>query len=304
MVDRALQYPYRLRTADGSMVVRAEGRGPALLLIHGISANRSTWNRLTPLLRTEYQVVAPDLLGRGESDPAPHASFALEDEVERLECLVRQLELRTPVIVGHSHGAALALGLLRRLRTDTDMAPAGLVLVNPVCPWTRRPPILGTLRHAMGRDVAAFALRHFRIPLTRYILGRRVFGDSGVPTEAIERYAAPYADPGRARSLLAVVRDWRPEELEPYLRTGATPVHVVSGDQDRRIPIEDARRLAEILGCPFTPVTGAGHAVPEERPVVLAAVIRTIGPATIELPTRGVERGTDDHSDNEMRTHR
>ena len=52
------------------------GSGPALLLLHGLACDRTTWDRVIPLLAEKYTVIAPDLLGHGLSDK-PRADYTL-----------------------------------------------------------------------------------------------------------------------------------------------------------------------------------------------------------------------------------
>src|SRR4051812_30735750 len=46
---------------------RDEGEGEALLLIHGMAGSSDTWRAVLPRLAKKYRVVAPDLLGHGQS---------------------------------------------------------------------------------------------------------------------------------------------------------------------------------------------------------------------------------------------
>ena len=56
-------------TLHGDRVAyRDEGNGEALLLIHGMGGSSSSWSDVIPLLAKNYRVIAPDLLGHGESD--------------------------------------------------------------------------------------------------------------------------------------------------------------------------------------------------------------------------------------------
>jgi pimeloyl-ACP methyl ester carboxylesterase len=44
-----------------------EGEGPVILLIHGLTSGSATWERAIRLLARHHTVIAPDLLGHGES---------------------------------------------------------------------------------------------------------------------------------------------------------------------------------------------------------------------------------------------
>ena len=185
--------------------------------------------------------------------------------------LVEALALERLLVVGHSQGAALALGLARRSR-----AVAGLVLVNPVTPWTRRPAVLSLpgLRESL---TVARAMRWFRKPITKYILERRVLAaESSASRETVLRYAEPFRSAERARALLSVVVDWQPMELLEWLPERRLPTRVVAGDQDRRTPASHAARLSDMLLADFVIVPRTGHALPEERPRVLTTVIEEL----------------------------
>ena len=83
-----------------------EGEGPALFLIHGIGAARSTWHQLTPLLTQHFTVVTYDLRGHGES-PMPESEFGLDALVNDLEALRATLGIEQAHFAGHSLGGMI-----------------------------------------------------------------------------------------------------------------------------------------------------------------------------------------------------
>ena len=73
VVPPSLQF----RTIHGyRRAFRVAGSGPALLLIHGVGDNSTTWESVHTKLAQRYTVIAPDLLGHGESDK-PRADYSL-----------------------------------------------------------------------------------------------------------------------------------------------------------------------------------------------------------------------------------
>lgn len=250
-----------METEDASLTVDVSGSGPDLLLIHGLSAHRAEWEPVADMLRARFRLLVPDLAGRGGSTCSPRARFGLREETDRLLAVLEAAGSRDPLVAGHSHGALLAVALARRVPCR------GLLLANPVTPWTPRPRALDLLRSGPVRRLAAGALRHYRRPLTRYILTRRVYADADAATEVVvARYAAPFADPARARALVRVLADWRPGELDPPPSPPPLAVHVLAGRHDRRIPVDTARRWAAALGARFTVLEDCAHGIPEEAP--------------------------------------
>ncbi|HSM08338.1 MAG TPA: alpha/beta hydrolase [Gemmatimonadota bacterium] len=267
--------PVWIDVAGGSLPVWTAGAGPPVLLLHGISADHTEWDAVARGLARDHRVLVPDLLGRGASVVDASAGFSLADEVDRLAALLAASGARRPLVAGHSHGASLGLALAGRVEL------AGLVLASPVTPWTKRPRVLDLLRFPVVRRAVEPALRTCRRPLTRYILTRRVYGEHRPHVgQAVQRYAEPYADPSRARALLRMFRDWRPDELARLERPAGLRVAVVTGAADRRIVPADAVRWAERLGASCTVLPGAGHGVTEEEPARVEAVLRHVEQTT------------------------
>jgi len=291
MVGVPGQEVVEVMTSDGRMVVETRGPrevGPPIVCLHGLSANRSTWAPVANQLSGRRRIVLVDLLGRGESDAAPGARYDLESEVRRLTHVIAAAGIESPVLAGHSHGAAIAVAAAHRVNA------VGLLLVNPVTPGLPRPAALTALRSPAVRAMVAPAVKLFRRPLTRYMLVRRVFADpEAVPAGLVDRYADPWGSWGRAAGLARILSDWDPAELRRWAGSAGVRVHVIAGTEDRRIDPDAARRWAVGLGGSFELAAGCGHSAPEERPTKVAEALEDL------LETIGARKQEETYDDQE-----
>lgn len=98
-----------------------EGRGPALVFLHGITGRGEQWGPITERLVDAHRCVRVDLPGHGDSPPGDYDLFAVVAEIQGV---IDHLELEDPVLVGHSLGGILATvhGVVHE--------PAGIVNVD------------------------------------------------------------------------------------------------------------------------------------------------------------------------------
>jgi pimeloyl-ACP methyl ester carboxylesterase len=87
---------------------RDEGSGEVLLLIHGMAGSSDAWRELIPRLAKNYRVVAPDLLGHGQSTK-PRGDYSLGAFAVWLRDLLDELGIARATIVGHSLGGGVAM---------------------------------------------------------------------------------------------------------------------------------------------------------------------------------------------------
>lgn len=87
---------------------RDEGDGEAVLLIHGMARSSETWRAVLPRLAKKYRVVAPDLLGHGES-AKPRGDYSLGAFAVWLRDLLDELGIVSATVVGHSLGGGVAM---------------------------------------------------------------------------------------------------------------------------------------------------------------------------------------------------
>ncbi|MFI5308239.1 MAG: alpha/beta fold hydrolase [Polyangiales bacterium] len=83
------------------------GSGPALLLIHGIGNDLSTWNEVIADLARDHTVIAPDLLGHGRSEK-PRADYSVAAYANGMRDLLSVLDIERVTVVGHSLGGGVA----------------------------------------------------------------------------------------------------------------------------------------------------------------------------------------------------
>lgn len=94
---------------DGTVHYREAGAGPAVVVLHGLFAQKEQWDALLcELAASGRRVLAPDLPGYGESRDFPLAVYPLTAQAERLHDLILQLGLATLDLAGNSMGGAIA----------------------------------------------------------------------------------------------------------------------------------------------------------------------------------------------------
>jgi len=90
---------------------RDEGAGEVLLLIHGIGGSSNSWSGVIPLLAKKYRVIAPDLLGHGESDK-PRDDYSVGAFAVLLRDFLDALDIPQVTVIGHSLGGGIAMQFL------------------------------------------------------------------------------------------------------------------------------------------------------------------------------------------------
>jgi len=95
------------KTSNGTAWSRC-GNGPTIVLLHGVGMNKSIWAPEVNLLCESFDVLIYDMWGHGESD-LPNRELSLTDYTHQLVDLLKELEIGSAVVAGHSMGALIAL---------------------------------------------------------------------------------------------------------------------------------------------------------------------------------------------------
>ena len=90
--------------------VPSAGEGPVVLLVHGMAGSSVTWNHVMPRLAKRFTVVAPDLLGHGES-AKPRGEYSLGAHANMLRDLLNALGYDRATFVGQSFGGGVVMQL-------------------------------------------------------------------------------------------------------------------------------------------------------------------------------------------------
>lgn len=254
----------RLRVACG-------GHGPPLVLLHGLFVDHSTWDGVALALRRDFQLVAPDLPGFGDSEKPPPGRFAygVEAFAEAVADLYAGLDLGRAAVVGHALGGAVALTLAARHPELVER----LVLVAPSC----QPADLD-LRSRIGLWplVGGFVFKQLwgRVSFRAFFRKTMLSPGAELPSERIDRYFERFSSPlarGAALATLRATADTR--AVMAQTSRIQTPTLVLWGRDDRVIPARTGQRLAREIGGAGFELMDGGHALQEERPSELAARI-------------------------------
>src|SRR6266480_1838522 len=112
---------------SSSLAYTRSGSGTPLVLLHGIGMSRRSWNPVVPALARHFDVIAVDLPGFGDSDPAQADPAQAHPRAlaEAVAGLLAELGVTTPHLAGNSLGGwvALELAAIRPMASVTLLDP-------------------------------------------------------------------------------------------------------------------------------------------------------------------------------------
>ncbi len=271
-------------------IYRVAGSGPTVVLIHGMINSSRHWQAVAERLAESHRVVAPDLIGHGDS-ATPRGDYSLGAHAASIRDLLTTVGVERATIVGHSLGGGVAMQFFYQFPQRTER----LVLISS---------------GGLGRDVSPL-LRGAALPgaspLLRLFAHRRLVdaidaaggrlrdrGNSKGPyLEAVARALRPLQEPGSRRAFLQTLRaviDVHGQHVSATDRLyllGDMATLIVWGERDRTIPLAHGRAAHEAIPrCRFETLPRAAHFPHLEDPDGLAAVLAdfmaTTAPVRIE----------------------
>ena len=296
--DEAAHAPMSPRsiTIDGDRVAyRVAGKGPVLLLVHGMAGSSLTWRHVMPALARRFTVLAPDLLGQGQSDK-PRGEYSLGAYANTLRDLMDALGHERATVVGQSLGGGVAMQLAYQFPERCER----LVLVNS---------------GGLGREVTLY-LRMLTLPGFESLFplfcspplrdaGDRVAawlrraGRRSTPAgQEIWRSYASLADAESRRAFFRSLRDvidFRGQAVSALgrlHRAAQLPTLIVWGAQDPFIPVSHAVAAHEAIpGSRLEIFDGVGHyphcEAPERFVEVLVDFLASTEPARLLVRSPG-----------------
>lgn len=236
----------QFRTIHGyRRAFRIAGSGPALLLIHGIGDNSTTWNTVQAKLAQRFTVIAPDLLGHGQSDK-PRADYSVAGYANGMRDLLSVLDIERVTIVGHSLGGGVAMQFAYQFPHLVDR----LILVSSGGVTKDVNFVLRLASLPMGSEALAVLRLPLLLPavqLTGRIVGKAIGATAlghDLPNmlRVLNDLPEPTASAAFSRTLRAVV-DWRGQivtMLDRCYLTQAIPVQIIWGSRDVVVPVRHA----------------------------------------------------------------
>jgi pimeloyl-ACP methyl ester carboxylesterase len=266
---------HRIETSGGRLAFVDVGEGEAVVLLHGYPLSSHLWRAFVPLLAQRLRVVAPDLLGCGDSEALEGRPLDLRSQARSVRELLRALGVERFAAVGHGAGGAIAM--LLAVGADDDDLPAAdvgaLVLIDSLVPGIRvgapsapgpRPPAGEPASHAARTAVASAIERGMRRPER---LGER----------DVAAYLRPFGDEERARQQLRAMAEAGEDALagrEAALGRLERPAFLLWGEDDALVPVAAAERLqAAMPSATLAVLPGCGHLLPEDAPETIAPLV-------------------------------
>ncbi|WP_137144576.1 alpha/beta fold hydrolase [Mycolicibacterium sp. CR10] len=259
----------------------------ALLLIHGMAGSSDTWRAVIPQLSKKYRVVAPDLLGHGQS-AKPRSDYSLGAFAVWLRDLLDELGVSRATVIGQSLGGGVAMQFVYQ---HPDYCQR-LVLISsgglgPDVGWTLR------LLSAPGAELLLPAIAPPPVVNAGNKL-RSWLSKGGIQSPRGAEMWSAYSSLSDSQTRQAFLRtlrsvvDYRGQSVSALNRlhlTSELPTMVIWGDRDAIIPIDHGYALQQARpGTRLEVLEGVGHFPHVERPSEVADLLDDFITTTGQFP--------------------
>src|SRR3954462_2626786 len=198
--------PRQLKLHGHDVIYRTAGSGPPVVLIHGMVNSSRHWEQVAVRLADDYTVIAPDLVGHGDS-ATPRGDYSLGAHAAVIRDLLSALGVERATMVGHSLGGGVAMVFFWQFPERVER----LALVSSGGLGREVSPLLRSAAMP-GAPALLAAAAHGRVTrgLERAGAALRKRGSGlGVQLQAVARALRPLGGPGAraafAHTLRAVI---------------------------------------------------------------------------------------------------
>jgi triacylglycerol lipase len=239
------------------------GTGEPLVLVHGFTANKDTWNAIARYLTPHLTVYALDLPGFGDAARDPNGEYSLDAQVENLHAFVKGLGLTSAHFGGSSMGGGVVAFYAAKYPNEvssvwlldaaaTQDAIESQLKKNYIS--TGEYPLLVKTPEQQARQ---FQLLFGKVPFIPYSVAYALLENS---RKDFDFHSA---------ILKILVNGNTP--IEARYSNLQTPALIVTGEQDQIIPPTSVKALAKVFPKSETKImSGLGHIPMTEDPKTTA----------------------------------
>lgn len=227
----------------GQVTYLRHGRGPPLLLVHGMPTSARLWEPLLGLLGQHYDCMVPDLLGLGRSVPKADADLGSPGQADMLAAFLDALGIEQCHAVFHDQGGSHGGQLLKRYGARID----AVVLTDIVCYDNWLVPMVALL-NGLGPAIKPLAATRLLQNSMRFYPWTRLTTRRRLPAAIIEDWQYPLNQGGQmlddwVRYATAQSPYWT-QDAVPTLCAWDKPASVLWAAQDEFLPVSWAWQLA------------------------------------------------------------
>src|SRR2546425_6829007 len=118
----------KIRTFAGDIAYLRTGQGPALVLLHGIPSSSYLWRDVIEPLSATFEVLAPDLLGYGDSDKRMDVDLSIAAQARYVVAFMETIGVHQAAVAGHDIGG----GVAQLMAVDEPQRVARLILIDSI----------------------------------------------------------------------------------------------------------------------------------------------------------------------------
>ncbi|MFY1637956.1 alpha/beta fold hydrolase [Solwaraspora sp. WMMB335] len=261
------------------------GSGQPVVLIHGFPYGGSSWEKeVEPLLSAGFRTISYDRRGFGNSSQ-PGIGYDYDTFAADLDVLMRELDLRDAVLVGHSMGTG---EVIHYLGVYGSQRISKAVVISPLAPFLLKTPdnpegvdqsLFDGFKKAVVEDRFAY--------LTSFVTNFFGWDENKGKRVSEEAFRAHWQVGARASAIATLhsIDAWL-TDFRPDLSRIDVPLLIIQGDKDAVLPYEvTGKRLAPMVpGSKLITLRGAPHGIPwTHADEVNKAIMEFIGTRTLAM---------------------
>ena len=260
------------------MIYRVAGTGPPIVLIHGMLNSSSHWRSVALNLANDFTVIAPDLIGHGDS-AAPRGDYSLGAHAASIRDLLAATGIDRATLVGDSLGGGVAMQFFYQFPERVER----LVLISSGGLGHEVSPLLRSATLPGMSALLSLILRR-RLHEMLWQAGGRLSQRKarvGVYLQATARALRPLETAGAREAFLQTLRaviDTRGQRVSATDRLyllESLPTMIVWGERDNTIPLRHGRSAHEAIPhSHFRTLADAAHFPHLEDPDGLSELLR------------------------------